>query len=213
VVHNNRVVDLQKLFQKELPFEFLRTYVGGLPAVYRKAREHVRANYFPAQAWDMLPHVRRCLADQFLWSIARRFPSLDVDDYLNHALNCHHVEARSDSIVLTSNAVNAPEEMVRSARFRDTLAESNDQWLFPYMDDRPRGDFYYAMILHGPRTNPSSELTFVYLGFPSPDERVYLGHYDLLTYCGVDLSVEIAEEIIEELPMPEIRENIQAQGE
>lgn len=198
-------MNLEKLVKDEIPIEFFKDFVQELPLVYKASHEHVFSNFCAAQARDLLPHVRRAKVDELLWAVAKRFECLKTSVCLNDARNCRHVRVRADSIVLTANAVNGPSEMVRRALFRDTLAESNQFLLFPEMDDRPRGDACFAMILHGPLDLDWPRVEFVYLAFPANDSRSYLKRINLASYCKVDLHASVREETIEDIAIAKLR--------
>lgn len=214
---SGRWVNLERLYQQELPTEFLRHFIMGLPLVYKTSYDLVYAALGDPQARDVLPYFRRAMVEEHLFKTGNRFRDLDADAFLNVARNCHHVEIRSRSIVLTANAVDSPNQMVRDARFRNTLAESNQYVLLPELEERPRDDYYFAMLLHGADLEDSSRVAFVQLAFPShdPKAKAYLGGspYDLISYCGTTLYPEITEEKIEDMAAPRLRPQVRAQGD
>jgi len=213
------VVSLEKLFQQEIPRPFLSALVAGCPAVFKRAYEFVYQNFHEPQARDLLPHVRRSMMEQHLWTTASRFLDHDIDvvDNPNFARNCYHVEVRCGSIILTASGVSTPKQMVRDAKFRNTLAEDNQGLLFSYMDDRKRGDAYYAIILYGPDFEDRSKVAFIQLAFPShdPEAKAYLGNspYDLVSYCDATLYTKTEEEIVEDGAAARLRRQVKVQGD
>jgi len=123
--------------------------------------------------------------------------------------NSHHREVKIDSMKITANAVQSPQEIVRRAKFRETLAQTNQLLLFPGLDDRQRGDFLYAMILHGPDYDDKSRVAFIQLVFPSPDCSKYLLNINLSAHCDIQLYAPgVSEEIFEDIAIPKLREDI-----
>lgn len=204
-MEKKKFYNLDKAFKEEIPLDFLKDIVEKLPEVYRESYKEVNDKFFPAQAKDLLPHFRRAKIDELLINIVASYNNLDASIHKNEAKNCHHTEVQVGSIVLTANAVSRQREMVRDARFRKTLAEPNQLWLLPNMDNRQRGDTCFGMILHGPMPNDQSKVAFVCLGFPEPNGDYYVKHENLADYCNLDLYPKAPVEEIEDKANPSRR--------
>jgi hypothetical protein len=203
--------DLVDLARTELSDDFLRKFCLKMPDIYRDAYAHAYENFGPAQAKDLLPHIRRAKIESHLETIAGDIDILTTDTYLNTAKNCRHVRVSSKTIVLTANAVAGPREMVRSAIFRTTLAESNQLFLFPEVDTRPKGDSCYSMILHGPQELEPARVGFIYLVFPSYNSKSYIARCNLVSLLNITLYPSVEEEKIKDTSFPELKKNISIQ--
>lgn len=203
---NIESVNLKRLVKDEIPFDFFKSFIKDLPIIYKAAYEYAD-NFSPPQAKDLLPYIRRAKIDEHLKNVAEGFEPLEHSICLNQARNCHYVKVEAGSITLTANAVNGPSEMVRQAIFRGTLAVSNQLLLFPDKYNRPKGNSYYAVILHGAENFDESRVAFVYLGFPSFDLETYLTRINLVDYCNIELYPEITEESIEDLAVAKLRDD------
>lgn len=199
--------NLKKLVKDEIPIDFLKGFVKDLPLIYKAAYESA-FQYPSPQAKDLLPYVRRTKVDVHLKNIAEGFTSLKSSVCLNEAHNCHYVQVKAGSIILTANAVNGPSEMVRQSLFRGTLAESNQLLICPENYNRPRGNSYYATILHGPEDYDESRVAFIYLNFPSYDLQTYLTRIDLVNYCNIELYPKNTEEVIQDMAVAKLRDGV-----
>lgn len=209
--------NLESLYQRELPREVIHAFVMPLPIVYRSAYDFAYSMCDEPRVGDVSPYIRRAMVEEHLWKTGNRFHKLDAENSLNVARNCHHVEIRSPSIVLTANAVDSPGQMVRDARFRNTLARSNQYVLLPELEEPLDGDYFFAMLLHGPDLEDASRVAFVELAFPSSDPKAksYLGGspFNLIAYCEAELYPETKEEEIEDKAAPRLRPRVQVQGD
>ena len=203
--------NLVELARTELSDDFIMNFCLGLPDVYKNSYDYAYGYFGPAQAKDLLPHIRRAKTEEHLEKTASGFGNLNTDTCLNTAKNCRHVWLLSETIVLTANAVTGPREMVRPAIFRDTLAESNQLDIFPDPNKKHLGTACYSMILHGPQELEPTRVGFVCLVFPSSDSKSYLYRCNLLELLEIKLYPSLAEEKIHDNSFPELKKNISIQ--
>jgi hypothetical protein len=137
--------------------------------------------------------------------LAKKHNHLKAINYLNKDANCWHVEIKGKTIVMTVHAVQSPFQKVRRADYRDTLAEGNQLWYPPVADIRPRGEYCYAMLLHGPHFENPARVSFVHLTIPSFDSSSYLLNINLEKHCNLELYSNIKEEMIEDREFVSLR--------
>ncbi len=176
---------LKALVLENLHLPFLRDFALGLAGIYQASYDSVGSRY-PVTWKEVQPYDRRAAVEQHLWHIGGDH-GIEMTQQPNVAGNCWHIEARRGPIVLTTHAVAGPWEMVREARYRETLAEPNYEIPFGPEFYRPRRNVYYGMLLHGPEPDDQSRAAFACLGFPSSDLRTYVIHFDIEELCGVKL--------------------------
>ena len=104
-----------------------------------------------------------------------------------------HVEIRTKRALLTAHRVPCPKSFPPSACYRESNAERNHLWL-PHIPHKERhSSEAYLYLLHGPSLNDSSQLGFVRLAMPNPDEKSYLASYDIYTHTDFSISNQVEE--------------------
>ncbi|MDZ4761790.1 MAG: hypothetical protein SGJ21_12040, partial [Alphaproteobacteria bacterium] len=122
--------------------------------------------------------------------VAQRFQFANARPQTNHAGNTFHVELIRGRVVLTASAVRRPQEMVREAIFRRTLARDPQRSFFD--EDHPSvelpDDPLYGLVLYGPPSRRADQRFpgFVVVAFPDPQLRYYIDEVDLLNKFAHD---------------------------
>lgn len=190
--------------------------------VYADAYDFVTANFAAPEARDLLPHFRRSKIEELLRNIAPGFHQCVATVELAAGRNCHYSRARFGKLILTESAVDHPNQLVRSAIFRNTLSRLNTgiqlKMYVPIeeqLQEQVFGDYYYGILLHGENPLDRSRLGFARVAFPNPSASYYVENLDLVELCNVDLDEfnisRIKEEEIEEIEdgsIPELKSNI-----
>jgi len=206
---------LRDLVQQDVPQQFLVDVIIFLRSTYSSVHNYVYSEFNVAVAKDLLPYFRRARIEDGIKPIAERYDRIKVKTERNDANNCSHNVITCDRIVLTLSLVNSPNELIRSANFRHTLAKSSQLELFDD-DNKCSGDFYYGIILHGAPEPDTKFPSFVRLVFPSKSCTRYVESIDLLKFCNFDASKYSSglEEVIDDMILkPEFRTDLQKQKE
>lgn len=193
---------LIKLVKSEVPMEFLTSWTCSLDNVYQETKSHTSSYYADHVAEDILPYIRRAKAEELLCNTANQY-KIKVSIEKNSAKNWNYTQVRSGKILMTTSYVDAPNKIVRAARFRETLAE-NQYKLFIPIDDQ-EGDSYYAILLHG----GLAQSYFARIAFPSPDCQRYIENIDLFKFCNINkISITSSEEKIKDESTPQLRAKV-----
>ena len=158
-------------FPKRLQQGILRVVTVSHHAAYRS----VRSRFEKFTAHDIIGHERRAYVEQNLYAFAKRYSLTNSQPRMNHGKNSFHVELVHGAIVLTASSVQSPEQMVRKAVFRDTLARDPQGHLFENEVSSPDLDsLLYGIILYG--ALPEERFpAFVNVAFPDQECSRYLG--------------------------------------
>lgn len=224
-MHRNNE-SLSQLIRQDVPENFFRDVVVFLFSTYKSVYDHVDSEFGPTakrflapEARNLLPYYRCARIEQGLRFLAqeyqKKYESINVKPKPNDANNFWYNEITSGRILLTQSHVNGPNEIVRTANFRNTLARGSQYELFD-TDDTNLGDFYYGIILHGSPDPVAKYPNFVRLAFPSNDCNHYIGNIDLIKLTNFDASkyLSIGEEKIDDkILKPELRNDFQKQKE
>lgn len=146
---------------------------------YAEAHYLTRERFDRFSRHDVLPHIRRAYIDQGLRAVAvaQRLRG-GADAALNAAGNSYHAEIVAGRTVLTASAVDSPDQMVRHAIFRETLAR-NPQRALPGLEPAAPAATanLYGIIVYGPgdRRGDPRLPGFVRVVFPDPSCSIYVG--------------------------------------
>lgn len=130
----------------------------------------------PGNRHDRYPYDFRSNVEAALMNLANTYEANGVTarEVANEAGNWHHTEVRFGSIVLTGNAVESPQTMVREASFRKSLAKNPQMSLdLVPMEPEPPSTSLYAVLLY-PSAHFALRLddavpSFVTVRFPMSD--------------------------------------------
>lgn len=193
-----RPSELRDFFFATVPPELLDDVAQVVLRAWKAAADHCLETYPHEEARDLFPYERRAKLDSSLKARLARYEGVTVESKHNAARNCWHTEVRIGRVVMTVSAVARPSEMVRVARFRESLAATAQAHLWEKERPRSEDDVLYAMLAHGP-LGGSRILrvpTFVHVGFPDAECKAYLDRFDLASY----LPEETAEQMRREQP-------------
>ena len=172
--------DPSVVFSKHLPVAFLEASVSCLVDSYSTSWAECDAAHQKPEAHDLWPYARRAKFEGEWRSLAKGFESISASVELNYSKNWHHTRIQGGPVILTASAVRDEAEIVRYAVFRETLARSNQAYLFddimpPPLPDAP----LYAILIHAPSLETPSRPRFAHVVFPSPDAKGYVGRIRL----------------------------------
>lgn len=174
---------LRDFFFDNVPRELINDAVQSVLRSWKAAADHCRDTYPREEARDLLPYERKAKLDSSLKARLARYDGVIVESVPNASRNCWHTEVRIGRVVMTVSAVVRPSEMVRTARFRQSLALRSQLHLWER--DEPGEDaLFYAMLLHGPLGGRRilRAPAFVHVGFPDPECKAYIDRFDLSAY-------------------------------
>jgi hypothetical protein len=160
---------------------------------------------------DLFPHFRRALMDKFLIDISSASTKTTATTEKNKIGNCSHAEVKIGCFTVTASAVESPNEKVRQAYFRGTLAKSNQRDLF-LPNEVSETDDYYGIIIHGNDKNTFHRPSFIRLAFPHIDYKGYFLNIDLIKYFDIDINKKDAKSDIKDNTNPRVRENKKKQS-
>jgi hypothetical protein len=205
---------LADVVTKALPEGFLAALASRMEKLYSQTYDEAFRRFPGPEAKYWLPHLRRAEVEATLDRLASDF-GVQAIATLNRARNYYHREVVVGPLVLTASAVGNASDMVRSAKFRATLAEES-QLCFPGLED-PRlanGMSLYGILLHGPSSANPKELGFLHIGFPSAHCDEWVANIDLSHMHSIQSQTEIdaQEELIEDDIMPTVRPDVVVPG-
>jgi hypothetical protein len=196
-LYKREVMDMSSEYEPELVFEesyaprIQRALLQVVTHGWNQAHRSVYSRFARPAAHDLLGYERRAYVEDGLHSLAKRFKLRNPEPRLNHAKNSFHVELISGQTVLTASAVAAPNEMVREALFRNTLARARQRKLFKQdEDDAPLpGSPLYGIVLYGPPEKGDQRFPgFVTVAFPDRTCSYYHRSVDLMAKFRVEYS-------------------------
>lgn len=196
-------LDLVELVKKEIPLGWLYKWTHSLPSIYMNAFSETKSLYDKPEAQDLIPYARRAKAEEVLRLISDGYPQATATVEKNCAHNWNYTQVRFGTLIITASHVKHPDAVVRSARFRETLARPNLQMhLFRSVEEEVAGlNTYYGILLHGPDIRDPRKPGFAYLAFPSHDSASYVGKIDLIAFCDTNMKNIIpfqSEEVIDD---------------
>lgn len=183
-------------FLAELPEIVLRAICRYLLSAYKEAEDTCLC--FPRQpGHDLRPIFRRAAVERNVFNLNERYPGISVTYVLNDANNCYHAVIRSGRTFLTVSCVDTPNQVVRTAVFRNTYSAQQD--LFLSNEPPPSDNDLYAILLHGHTKDDPTYPSFMRIVFPNNDCTAYLpDHIDLIHRFS-----EIREQVpVVDIPKP-----------
>ena len=162
-------------FDSHFPRRLQRGILRVVTVAHHAAYRSVRSRFEKFTAHDLIGHERRAYVEQDLYAFAKRYSLTNSRPRMNYTKNSFHVELVHGSIVLTASSVQSPEQMVRKAVFRDTLARDPQGHLYENEVSSPDPDsLLYGIILYG--ALPEERFpSFVNVAFPDQECSRYLG--------------------------------------
>lgn len=177
--------ELEHLIFQHLPETFFRRALQAIFQARRLGWDDCEARFAEAEAENLRPYYTRGQVEGLLRDVAALFPGVEAVPVKAVPGNWYHTEVRSGPVVLTANSVPVPCGPVHKAKFRRTLARSNQGmlWEEEIDEDTP----LYALLLHSKSvwTKRDDRLKYgylpgsVYVAFPSADLDCYLHEINL----------------------------------
>jgi hypothetical protein len=187
-------VDPVPIFKSCVPRRFLEDTVKNLFNAFEVANEECGQKFDAEERHDVLPIYRRGKVEQGLRQVALRHKRhVRAVAETNSRGTSFHTEVTAGAVILTAHQVDGPNELVRRAVFRETLARQQN--LFEDWDTVPDSPLY-AVLLYGPNPRMVGIPGFAHIQFPAAEFRAYMGR-------GIDLFVTFPK--IVSLYMPQLR--------
>jgi hypothetical protein len=189
--------EVTREFLPAYPDDFLQDVIRLLAAVYRGAYQDCRINYAEPEAHDLYPQVRRAMLEGQLRELARSH-GITASAETNHGGTSFYTLLASNNVLLTANAVDHPNIIIRRAAYRETYARASQLKLFG--EQPPKGPVLYAILLHGPDALNRARPEFAHIVFPDESCKQYVARINLFDKFR-DLVEELwntEEEIVED---------------
>lgn len=184
--------ELKNLFLQEVPEPVLVDTAKVVIGSYIEAFKYSCDNFPGPEAHDLYPIIRRAMFERNWRARVGRYPQVTLEAKPNAIGNCFHTEMSVGRVVMTVSAVEAPEELARSAVFRTGLARAGQLNLFAESELPPPDPdaTLYAILAHGPLGFTLPSPGFLNVGFPAADCDTYVNRFSLLD-CFPVLQAEI----------------------
>lgn len=186
--------------------DFFIDFIKGLKDVYKEAWSDIAQKVDRELVNGAYPYTRRVYIDQFLKKLAKQH-GLDATIKKNKSKNTSYLLIKPDNYVLTASAVEYPNEIVRSALYRNSLAEHNEKSLFRKLP-KVLGDAFYILLLHGQNNDDPSRVGFIYSALPDKNCKKYHDRINLEDYYKVKLYDTTESEIIEDTAIVKFKPKI-----
>lgn len=168
--------ELERDFFTAYTDDFLRDALRLLATVYRGAHEDCRFSHAEPEAHDLYPHKRRAMLEGQLRDLARSH-GITASAERNHGGTSNYTLLASGDVLLTANAVEHPNTIIRRAVYRETYARAAQLKLFG--EQPPKGPVLYAILLHGPDVSNRARPEFAYIVFPDESCKRYVARINL----------------------------------
>lgn len=168
--------ELEREFLAAYADDFLRDALRLLATVYRGAHEDCRFSHAEPEAHDLYPYKRRAMLEGQLRGLARSY-GITASAERNHGGTSNYTLLASGNVLLTANAVEHPNTVIRRAVYRETYARAAQLKLFG--EQPPRGDMLYAILLHGPDISNRARPEFAHIVFPDESCKRYVARINL----------------------------------
>jgi hypothetical protein len=190
--------DLAPFFLAEFPEVILRATCRHILSAYKEVEDTCRS-FPPEPAHDLRPIYRRAAVERNVFSLNGRYPGVSVAYFPNDGNNCFHAIIRAGRTFLTISCVDNPQQIVRTAIFRNQYSAQQD--LFLHNELPPSDNELYAILLHGQAKKDTAYPSFVRIVFPNNDCTEYCNDYiDLISIFS-----EIREQVpVTEIPVPQV---------
>jgi len=171
--------ELEGAFFRDIPQQLIIDLGKSVFDSYKVAISHCKQNLAREQAHDTSPHYLRAHIEDKCQKTARKYPNVWSVPKLNKKKNAYHTEIMSRKVVLTISAVDKPNQFVRPANFRSSLAKGSQLKLELGIenDNIPDDLKLYALLLHG--LSQVDKPYFINIAFPHP-EGYYVHNFSLL---------------------------------
>ncbi len=156
--------------------EFLQDALSLLALVYRGAHGDCGFSHAEPEAHDLYPHKRRAMLEGQLRELARSH-GITASAERNQAGTSNYTLLASNNVLLTANAVDNPNTIIRRAAYRETYARAAQLKLFG--EEPPRGSVLYAILLHGPDMFNRARPEFAHIVFPDESCKRYVARINL----------------------------------
>ena len=199
-----RVAELENLLFANVSDDLLFDTTQCVIQAYSEAYDECRDNYPGPVAHDLYPDLRRAKFERNWSGRAARFSDVQVTTERNAQNNCCHTRVTSGVVVLTASAVEAPQSLVRDAKFRQSLAGASQLEIFSAGSDPKLGDFLYGIVLHGPLGAGMLRTPhFIKVVIPANDCASYIVQIDLVERFPVlrDVLANVPDEKVQEPPV------------
>ncbi len=147
---------------------------------YAASYQFCYGNLSHGSARDLYPLFRTARIESKVQEVLLNYPFAKVVEKPNRPNTANHIEIICNDVILTFNAVDNRNTLIRRAEFRETLARDSQQLWIPDMPsyDETLGNVLYAIFLHGDST--SNRPTFTDIVFPDEKCKKYLDRIALL---------------------------------
>ncbi len=173
--------EIARQFLRAYSDDFLQDGIRLLHTAYRGSHEECRSSHAAPEAHDLYPHVRRARIEGQLRGLARMH-GITASAERNHAGTSNYTLLTSGNVLLTANAVDHPNVIVRRAVFRETFARASQLKLFgdEEVPEQPsKGPLLYAILLHGPDVLNRAVPEFAHIVFPDETCQQYAARINL----------------------------------
>ena len=204
--------ELEQEFSAAYSDEFLQDAISLLALVYRGAYEDCRFSHAEPEAHDLYPHKRRAMLEGQLRELARSH-GVTASAERNQGGTSNYTLLASNNVLLTANAVDSPNTIIRRAAYRETYARAAQLKLFG--EEPPRGTVLYAILLHGPDVLNRARPEFAHIVFPDESCKKYVARINLLSRFSdlVDDLWPVGEETVFDSLNIQIRDDAKEQDE
>jgi hypothetical protein len=197
-------------FLSEVPEVALRATCRFLLSAYKEAEDECKG--FPGEvAHDLRPIYRRAAAERNVQRLNGLYTGVSARYELNVAKNCYHILIRSGRTFLTISCVDNPQQLVRTAAFRNIYSAQQD--LFLREEPPPSENAHYALLLHGPSYQDPAYPAFMHIAFPNKDCTEYWPDRIDLMHRFSEIREQVPVIEIIPIPLPAKLRPIQKTGE
>jgi len=206
------------LVEATMPSGYLDDVVDLVVGAYADAYQRCGDRYSPKVAAELRPHERRAIIEDGWLTLANRYPGQVVAESSPNRLgSAHHTVVQCGPVLLTASKVDSPDDVPRSALFRNTYAQRPQRVLDLPGIAPPDGyeityeaDGLYGLLIHSPSDDNPAAPSFVMLGFPDRHCTTYVARIDLLARRRM---AQVAAPVDVQPVEPTLRRSIRAVGE
>lgn len=193
------------LLTSDFSDDFFNELVKGIALRYQDVNNSLRNQYSEKRiALGLFPYKRLADINDFILALGKKYDNMSAKLCPNKISSSDYVELRTDSIILTHSYLRNPDDIVRSAIFRNDLAVENSQLdLFSSNEEKPI-EKMYAIITHGILDRYSEIPDFINIAVPDSKNKKWVINKNLLDYLKLkkeDLILTVEEETIPEVEL------------
>lgn len=171
----------RQVFLQNVSSDILAAILRHILQSYRDSSDYCYTRVRKPLAKSLSGHYRQHIIDDGMFGIADRYKGhLFAEDIPYKRNTGSHVQLLAGMIRMTQSCVTNISELPRDAEFRQTLAGTGQQGLWPEYDDTiactvEENNHLYAIILHGvdPTAEKREKCAFICVRFPHKDCKNY----------------------------------------